>query len=182
MYEVRRSAASAGSDVATMVKVLDEGFWNEAPMLDPDTCKAASLYLPIGTWCKQGDLAQQEQLRSVGMLMRQNMIELSNSMQPGIIKAGWSKEITDQWTAGMREECQNGTLGFRLRLAWGRRRAGPNLTAPDLQEITIDEESRVEYPFYEVYNSLEEAAAAAEGRNRDKKNVPSLPSPQGSTE
>lgn len=35
--EVRRSAALGGSDVETMEKIIDEGFWNNALMLDPDT-------------------------------------------------------------------------------------------------------------------------------------------------
>ncbi|KIM23691.1 hypothetical protein M408DRAFT_251226 [Serendipita vermifera MAFF 305830] len=86
-----------------MEKVLDEGLWSNAPTLDPDTCKAASVYLPIGTWCKQGDPAQQEQLKHVGMLMRQNMIEGSKSTQAHFLRAGWSKEITDQWAAGMQD-------------------------------------------------------------------------------
>lgn len=48
LYELRRSVTLAGSDVPTMEKVLDEGLWSNAPTLDPDTCKAASVYLPIG--------------------------------------------------------------------------------------------------------------------------------------
>lgn len=59
-------------------------------------------------------------------------------------------------------ECQNGTIGLRMRLAWGRQRAGPSLPAPELHEIT------------------EEAAAAAETRSRDK-DVPAPPSAQEST-
>lgn len=48
VYEFRRSAMSTGSDVMAAEKDLDEGFWNNAPMLDPDTCKAGSIYLPTG--------------------------------------------------------------------------------------------------------------------------------------
>lgn len=179
LYEIRRSAVLAGSSVMSMEKLLDEGLWNSAPALDPDTCKAADVYLPVGTWCKQGDPAQQEQLRSVGMLMRENMMELSRIVQPGFLQAGWSKEIVDQWATGMQDECQNGTIGLRMRLAWGRRRAGPNLPAPDLHEVAVD--NKVKYPFYEVYNTPGEAAVATETRNRGK-DIPAPPYAQGSTQ
>lgn len=80
-------------------------------------------------------------------------------------------------------ECQNGTIGLRMRLAWGRHRVGPNLPAPELQEIPESEENkkRTKYPFYEVYSTPEEAAAAAERRNQDK-NIPPPPIARDSTE
>jgi hypothetical protein len=65
--EVRRIGATLlRSDVKTMEQILEEGFWDHAALLDPNTyalslknqkavsnyvshrCKAGSLYLPIG--------------------------------------------------------------------------------------------------------------------------------------
>ena len=70
LLEVRRIGATLlRSDVKTMEQILEEGFWDHAALLDPDTyvrsfvflnnkrdisnyvshrCKAGSLYLPIG--------------------------------------------------------------------------------------------------------------------------------------
>lgn len=180
LYEFRKSAILSGSDVRTMEKVLQEGFWNNAPMLDPGTCKTAGVYLPIGPWCEQGDPAQQEQLKYVGMLLRHMFFETSKATQPSIIKAGWSKQESDRWAARMREECQHGTMGFRMHLAWGRRRAGPNLPAPMLHTVPIDDEGKVKYPLFEVYDTPEEAAAAAELRRRGK-DIPPPPSPWETT-
>lgn len=70
-----------------------------------------------------------------------------------------------------------------MKLAWGRRRAGPSLPAPELQMIPESEEDKrkSKYPFYEVYNTPEEAAVATERRNRDK-NIPPPPTAGESTE
>jgi hypothetical protein len=47
--ELRRAFALRGSDVHAMESILDAGLWDE-PLLDPETCKTASLYLPVGPW------------------------------------------------------------------------------------------------------------------------------------
>ena len=61
-------------------------------------------------------------------------------------------------------------MSLRLRIAWGRRRAAENESAPPLPvvEEDADASSRPKYPFFYVYNSQEESLAQAAARNRDK--------------
>jgi hypothetical protein len=76
-------------------------------------------------------------------------------------------------------ECQNDKLGLRFRMAWGRRRAGPNLPAPALPTgnfITEEEKQTTKYPFYHVFDTRAQALQATEIRNR-RKNVPAPPRP-----
>jgi len=66
-------------------------------------------------------------------------------------------------------------LAWRLRIAWGRRRAAEGEPVPPLSSPKEDEEvfSRPRYPYYQVYNTQEEALAQIAVRNRDK----NLPAP-----
>jgi hypothetical protein len=68
-------------------------------------------------------------------------------------------------------------------MAWGRRRAGLKLPAPVLAEVTSEDESQdiTRYPFYEVYNTREQALAAAATRNQGK-DIPTPPLASQSTE
>lgn len=181
LYEYRRSAMLGGSDIKTIEKVLEEGFWDNVPMIDPNTCKAGSFYLPIGTWCRHGDPVQQEHLKYIGTMLRQTFFEVSRITNPVLVKAGWPQQLVDQWSAGMREECYHGAMGFYIHFAWGRKRAGPDLPAPAINPVPVDNEGAVRYPFYEVYNTREELAAAAAIRRQDRI-VPDLPLPWNSTE
>jgi hypothetical protein len=80
------------------------------------------------------------------------------------------------------EECEKDTMGFRFRLAWGRRREGPTLAAPALPEIRSEDGTVVgQYPFYEVYDTKEKALAAAAIRNQGK-DIPPPPVVSQSTE
>jgi len=76
-------------------------------------------------------------------------------------------------------ECQNDKLGLRFRMAWGRRRAGPNLSAPALPAgnfITEEEKQTTKYPFYDVFDTPAKALETTEIRNR-RKNIPAPPRP-----
>jgi len=72
-------------------------------------------------------------------------------------------------------------MGIRFRVAWGRRREGPTLPAPALPHITstdTKERNTVSYPFYEIYDSEEQALAAAAIRDQGKDIPPPLPASQ----
>jgi hypothetical protein len=73
-------------------------------------------------------------------------------------------------------------MGFHGRLAWGRRREGPTLAAPALPEVRGEDSPGVsQYPFYEVYDTKEQALAAATIRNQGK-DIPPPPVVSQSTE
>jgi hypothetical protein len=81
-------------------------------------------------------------------------------------------------------ECQKGNIIFRVRIAWGRRRAGPGLPASALPEVTpISEESKVtsKYPLYEVYDTPEQALEGIAIRARGK-DIPEAPLPSSGIE
>jgi hypothetical protein len=66
---------------------------------------------------------------------------------------------------------------MRLRLAWGRRRQGPNLPAPEIVTMSKGESQSGRYPLYEIFETQEQAMAAAAIRNRGKDiPVPPIPS------
>ncbi|KAG8762237.1 hypothetical protein FRC15_008604, partial [Serendipita sp. 397] len=97
-YEMRRSAALGGSDVHTMEKVLDEeGLWT-SPRMDPDTCKTASMYLPIGPWAKSSKTVENQYLQYVGALMRQDILSGHRAVHPLLIRSGWTKEVVNEWS------------------------------------------------------------------------------------
>jgi len=185
-YEIRRISANLlRSDVRTMEKVLDEGYWTHSAVLDPNTCKTASLYLPIGTWCDiEDDPAQNDRVKYVGMLMRQDISEVPDTIAPLFSKAGWAQHAIDRLRVGVRKECQKGSLSLRLRIAWGRRRAAQGLPASALPEVgPIGEESKVasKYPLYEVYDTPEQALAGIAIRARGK-DIPEPPLPSSGIE
>lgn len=58
-------------------------------------------------------------------------------------------------------------ISFKLKLAWGRRRAAPGEPAPPLPEVPVSTSGKdgiqeVPYPFLYVYNSKEESLKADE--------------------
>jgi hypothetical protein len=65
---------------------------------------------------------------------------------------------------------------MRMRLAWGRRRQGPNLPAPEIIPVSKEENLPGRYPLYEVFDTQEQAMAAAAIRNRGK-DIPAPPIP-----
>jgi hypothetical protein len=82
-----------------------------------------------------------------------------------IFKHQMITRANDMWA-----EAHKDTLGFRFRLAWGRRREGPSLPAPPLSLVPNNGESEptVKYPLYEVFDTQEQASARAAIRNRGK--------------
>jgi hypothetical protein len=80
------------------------------------------------------------------------------------------------------KEYERDTMGFRFRLAWGRRRGGLALAAPALPEVSGEDGPSVsQYSFYEVYDTKEQASAAAAIRNQGK-DIPPPPVVSQSTE
>jgi len=74
-------------------------------------------------------------------------------------------------------ECEKDTLLVRVRLAWGRRRQGPNLPAPEIVPLSKEEDQFGRCPLYEIFDTQEQAMAAAAIRNRGKDMpVPPIPS------
>ncbi|KAG8823122.1 hypothetical protein FRC17_009400 [Serendipita sp. 399] len=180
LYEMRRSAVLGGSDVHTMEKVLDEeGLWDR-PLIDPET-QNASMYLPLGPWGKSDDPIEDQYLRYVGALMRQDITSGHRAVHPLLIRSGWTKETVNEWSdkadrelASMEHE-----MSLRIRLAWGRRRLGPGKPAPPLPTVQLDDSnspSRRYFPYFFVHDTKEESIRQTANRNRDKlKEVPFHP-------
>lgn len=81
-------------------------------------------------------------------------------------------------------ECQKGDMGFRFRVLWGRRREGPDLPAPALQNVRLIDEDKGKhsrYPLYQEFDTQEEALNAAAIRNQNK-NIPLPPPASQATE
>jgi len=75
-------------------------------------------------------------------------------------------------------------MGIRARIAWGRRRAGPELPAPPLPKAKLAyEESQPtsKYPLYEIFDTPQQALAAMETRIQNK-DIPDAPLPSSGME
>lgn len=177
IYEMRRSAVLGGSDVHEMEKALDEGLW-DSPLLDPATCKTASLYLLIGPWATGGNPSLDQYMNYVGSLMRQDIMSGHRAIHPLLIRTGWSKETVNEWSDKADKEMEdcNDKMSLRIRIAWGRRRAAEDQPAPSLPAQTEDTEAQQRhiYPYMFVYNTKEEAYAQILHRTRDKPTVAPL--------
>lgn len=81
-------------------------------------------------------------------------------------------------------ECQNGTIGLRMRLAWGRRRESADYPGPTMSGFIPSGNKGLkttQYSFYEEFSTPEQAAAATTIRNRGK-DIPAPPLASVSTE
>lgn len=161
-----------GIDLAGSEEALDEGLWKH-PLLDPETCGAAGLYLPVGPWPTTGDVYATQLLRFVGTLMRQDFTNLEKAFQVLFVRLGVPAEEIERRSKAVDEEFQ--TMKFkmlhRMRVAWGRRRAGENQPAPVLlplpENLQDDPEGGpmdVKYPLLHVYNTEKECLDARDER------------------
>jgi hypothetical protein len=114
------------------------------------------------------------------------------AVQPMLVKAGRPAEIVEEW--GRKADLGIAASSFpshlprpllpsteldgsleplwtRFRLAWGRKREGPGLPAPDLDISPLTEVS-VPYPNYYEYDSTEHSQRQAAIRNRNKDTPP----------
>ncbi|KAG8791092.1 hypothetical protein FRC16_000605 [Serendipita sp. 398] len=180
VYEMRRGAMSSGkSDIYGMSKAMDEGLW-EHPLMDPETCKTGSLYMPIGPWAEASNHIAAQQLKYVGALMRQDLMSAHRAGHAVMKRIGWPPETLAKWSSKADEQMMktNPRTWIRMRYAWGRRRAGENQPAPALATppgIHADD-PEVPYPHFYVYGSKEESLAETKLRNRGKDlPVPPLP-------
>ncbi|KAG9040573.1 hypothetical protein FS842_002982 [Serendipita sp. 407] len=199
LYEMRRSAVLGGSDVHTMEKVLDEeGLWG-CRLIDQETqvnrilhglylirfssrCKTASMYLPLGPWAKSADPIENQYLTYVGALMRQDIRSGHRAVHPLLLRSGWSKEAVNDWSdkADLELESMKDEMSLRIRLAWGRKRSGPDKPAPPLPGLEIipipppeTEDSstplgRRYFPYFFVHETQGDSKRHAATRNRDK--------------
>lgn len=129
------------------------------------------------------------------------------SIQPLLKSVGWKAETVEDWSKRSQEgkinmlnlfgmltssSSENTSMRYqaslRVRLAWGRRRSGPNAPAPPLPSPVVSahatdgeeniSSSEIPYPFYYIFDSKEVAMEQAALRNRDMAGVelPPLPS------
>ncbi|CAG7849049.1 SubName: Full=Uncharacterized protein {ECO:0000313/EMBL:CCA67102.1} [Serendipita indica DSM 11827] len=184
IYEMRRGAVGTGrSDLFTMATALDEGLWDDA-LLDPDTCRTASLYLPLGPWLQGATDGQTQRLKYVGSLIRQDMVGVQRASQAVMKKLGWDPKRVEKWCKFAEDElmAMDPKMWVRIRYAWGRRRAA-NGSAPSLPpspKHSPGSESEAgsisAWPYYFVYTTREEAIKEMQVRNEGKDITPP-PSP-----
>jgi len=155
-------------------------------MMDPATCKAASLYWPLGPWKDDEDPSIAETLKYTGGLLREDLRELCRGGSAVVIKAGWPEATVEAWLKKADEELanMNPPLWGRTRFAWGRRRQELNEPAPELPQIPQASSRPGEtsssvvnpYPEFHIYETKEISLQAQARRNRGK-NVPLPPYP-----
>ncbi|KAG8805343.1 hypothetical protein FRC18_006734, partial [Serendipita sp. 400] len=120
---MRRACLRIGSDLSGMESELDAGLWRD-PLIDPETCKTGSLYLPVGTWASHEDPRVAPLLKYVGALIRQDFIGTMKSIVPLMVKVGWTKNDVETWRRNLIQDLTDLHVHtvLRVRLAWGRKR------------------------------------------------------------
>lgn len=186
VYEMRRGAMSTGkSDIYGMSKAMDEGLWLD-DIMDPETCRTSSLYLPIGPWVQGNSEVQTQQLGYIGALMRQDLMSAHRAGHAVMKRLGWDPAKLNKWSelADKQMMSMKPKTWIRMRYAWGRRRAAENEPAPPLPSVPkptpaeAEAESTLQYPHHYVYKTREESLAEAALRNRGKDCTPP-PLPKG---
>ncbi|KAG8833991.1 hypothetical protein FRC17_009717 [Serendipita sp. 399] len=178
-YEMRRFAVSVGkSDIFTMIDVLSAGLWDD-DLLDPATCQAADLCVPVGAWVTDADPAQNQRLKYIGTLMQHDFKNAHRATHPPLTKAGISAETLKEWSKWADEELTTleKPMWFRFIYAWGRRRAKAGEPAPSLpkKRESVDY-MPPPYPYFTVFDTPEQAQASYAFRNRSKTfRAPPLP-------
>jgi uncharacterized protein (DUF2132 family) len=108
--------------VTDALKEINKGLWSQKN-LEPLTCKAASLYLPIGDWMEypkdeageSNAMAASMRLKSVGALTRQHFEDIMKKYGGDLTE--YRKNHT---RARITEECIEYEPSIRVALAWGR--------------------------------------------------------------
>lgn len=181
-YEMTRIMKARQSDIDGMAKAMDEGLWLDG-LMDPETCRTASLYLPVGPWAQGDSEIQTQQLGYIGTLMRQNLMGAFHACRTVMTDFGWDPEDLDRYLKLCDKELMNMNpkMWYRMRYAWGRRRAAENEPAPPLLSVptptpaTTDARRIFRYPHFYIYKTREESLAAAALRNRGKDCTPPPP-------
>lgn len=183
LYESRRSAIKFGGDVSRMVEAMDRGLWDQSELIDPETVKAANVYLPMGTWLKGDTPEKTSMLQRMGELLREDFINATKGMEAMLLGAGWTAQELEQWVKKALEELKTDPIGVRARMTWGRRREGPKQPAPNLnfqdsKGLGLSPHP-VDYPYFELYYNQEQSLEAKIERDMGKDiNPPSSPGPK----
>ncbi|KAG8768465.1 hypothetical protein FRB91_010007 [Serendipita sp. 411] len=180
--EMRRACLRIGSDPIGMESELDAGLWTD-PLIDPETCKTGSLYLPVGTWASHDNPRVAPLLKYVGALIGQDFIGAMKLIVPLMVKVGWTKNDVEMWRRNLIQELTDLHVHtvLRVRLVWGRRRPiseGRSVEQASDTEARPDSPSRVSYPWFYVYDTEEVSLKQAEARKKGKNNsiLPPIPS------
>jgi hypothetical protein len=119
--------------VTDALKEINKGLWSRTN-LDPSTCKAASLYLPIGDWMEypkdeageSNAMAASMRLKSVGALTRQHFEDIMKKYGNKL-----TEDLKNNMRARITEECIEYEPSIRVALAWGlTKRPSPPVASP----------------------------------------------------
>ncbi|KAG8825269.1 hypothetical protein FRC17_008768 [Serendipita sp. 399] len=172
MWEAHEACTIAGSNIALAVDVLDRGLW-DYPLLDPKTVVGGHFFCPLGSWATADDPIQSQTLQYVGILMRQNFLNLHRAYHAILRKHGMQQNVLDEWARMTDEELIKGKrkVWARFTFSCAQRRAGSNLSAPALpasstpSEPVIDS-SQPPFATYQEWHTQERALAERERRLR----------------
>lgn len=177
LYDMSQAVLSASAnDLTIMGDIIDEGFWAD-PLMDPETCRTASLYIPVGPWVEDRIPEQLQRLRYMGALMRQDVSNGVWTFHPLLKRAGFREETLKEWSTKADAEMANLTtrMWSRWMVTWGRRRSPDAGPAPGTTPVNSkDEHFAAPYPYLVCYSSRDEALAASMRRRQLRAAIPSV--------
>ncbi|KAG8835431.1 hypothetical protein FRC17_003330 [Serendipita sp. 399] len=178
MWEAHEACHIAGSNIEASKEVLERGFWSYA-LVDPETAVGGHFFCPLGSWATADNPNQTQTLQYVGVLMRQNFLNLHRAYHAILRKHGMQQQVLDEWAKMVDEE-----LGKAKRKVWARfafccarRRVGPNRAAPSLPASSLTNEpvlnsSQPPFATYEEWYTEELALAGRQRRIRTSGDLP----------
>ncbi|TDL19098.1 hypothetical protein BD410DRAFT_450170 [Rickenella mellea] len=72
-------------------------------------------FVPIGPWEKGGTAEEHQKGQILGILSRQSMIDLVQSLRPLFISSGYAKELVDQFVEGTEKELNELTVPMYVK-------------------------------------------------------------------
>ncbi|PVF94111.1 hypothetical protein CPB86DRAFT_789361 [Serendipita vermifera] len=168
LHEAATGNALNGADVAQSYDAFDHGLWSH-PLCDPETARAASVFVPVGPWATDPDPVKSRKLQIVGALMQQAFLSLHAAFRPLFLQHGLEEASVDEWIRKATQEIQtmNPRVWGRLRYCWGRRRSADGSPAP-APPNPLGSDLEAPYPAIEIYRTQEEAMEAARRRNESR--------------
>ncbi|KAG8825267.1 hypothetical protein FRC17_008766 [Serendipita sp. 399] len=178
VWEACEACNIAGSNIDNSKEVVERGLWSYS-LLDPKTAMGGHFFFPLGPWATSDDLNQTQTLRYVGVLMRQNFLNIHRAYHAILRKHGMQQGVLDDWSKLVDEE-----LGKTKHKVWvrfvfccARRRAGPDEPAPPLPASSPTSEpvivsSLPPYATYEEWRTEERALVERERRIRTIGDLP----------
>lgn len=155
--ESRTATIHNGSGLTQASNALSEGLW-ACTLADPQTCKTADLWFPIGN---HSDVtANSRRVQMAATLMRQNLAALHRGLHRLLKDSGRAPAELETWSelADAELSSTENLRWVRFQYCWGRRHSG--LDEPVTPPTTIESTEQTQRVSFSIPGEIGSAATA----------------------